>query len=120
MPPASLDVFSTVTLNNGVAMPRLGLGVFAAGPGDRTRRAVRWALEAGYRHVDTAAIYRNEAEVGQALRDAIADHVIARDDVFVTTKLWNADHGYDQALRAFDPRAFRNDHARRAALARAL
>jgi len=63
---------------------------------------VTWALGAGYRHVDTAAMYGNEAEVGAALRRAFADGLVAREDVFVTTKLWNSDHGYDEALRAFD------------------
>lgn len=77
-------------------MPRLGLGVFRAG--DATYNAVLHALSAGYRHVDTAAIYRNEADVGRALRDSD----IPRSEVFVTTKLWNDDQGYDQALRAFD------------------
>ena len=95
-----LSIASSQQLNNGSAMPRLGLGVFAAGAG--TENAVRWALEAGYRHVDTAAVYRNEAAVGAALRDAERDGVVARSDVFVATKLWNADHGYDAALRAFD------------------
>jgi diketogulonate reductase-like aldo/keto reductase len=92
----------TVTLNNGVRIPRLGLGVYQSGSGRATEDAVGWALEAGYRHVDTAAMYRNEAEVGAALRRAFDAGQVRREDVFVTTKLWNSDHGYDEALRAFD------------------
>jgi methylglyoxal/glyoxal reductase len=90
----------TAPLNNGILIPRLGLGVYQSGRA--TENAVGWALEAGYRHVDTAAMYGNEAEVGAALRRAIAAGVVRREDVFVTTKLWNSDHGYDKALRAFD------------------
>ena len=98
----TLSLSDTITLNNGVAMPRLGLGVYQSGRGRATENAVAWALEAGYRHVDTAAMYGNETEVGAALRRAIAAGAVRRDDVFVTTKLWNSDHGYDAALRAFD------------------
>jgi len=91
-----MDLRSTITLRNGVEMPRFGLGVFRAA--GSTRDAVTWALEAGYRHVDTAHIYRNEEDVGAAL----AASAVPRDEVFVTTKLWNEHHGYDAALRAFD------------------
>ncbi len=94
MDPLRID--STVTLNNGVPMPRLGLGVYRAHPGEETYRAVRAALEAGYRHVDTAKYYHNEADVGRALRDS----GVPREQVFVTTKLANMDHGYDRALKA--------------------
>ncbi|MFD8275397.1 aldo/keto reductase [Streptomyces flaveolus] len=87
----------TVTLNNGVEIPQLGFGVFQV-PDAETTAAVTAALEAGYRSIDTAAIYGNEAGVGRAL----ADSGIARDDLFVTTKLWNADQGYDATLKAFD------------------
>ncbi|MCG8970604.1 MULTISPECIES: aldo/keto reductase [Streptomyces] len=87
----------TVTLNNGVEIPQLGFGVFQV-PDAETTDAVSAALEAGYRSIDTAAIYGNEAGVGRAL----ADSGIARDDLFVTTKLWNADQGYDATLKAFD------------------
>ena len=90
------------TLASGVPMPRIGLGVFRAGSGDGTRTAVRSALDAGYRHIDTAAIYRNEAEVGEAIRRFCAHTGTPRDEIFVTTKLWNDDHGFDEALRAFD------------------
>jgi diketogulonate reductase-like aldo/keto reductase len=90
------------TLSNGVTMPTVGLGVFKAGAGEGTRGAVSAALDAGYRHVDTAAIYRNEAEVGEAVRAWCQTRGVAREEVFVTTKLWNDDHGYDAARRAFD------------------
>jgi len=93
-----LTIRSTIRLNNGVEIPRLGLGVYRAAAGSETRNAVLWALEAGYRHVDTAAIYGNEADVGRAIRES----GIPREDVFVTTKLWNDDQGYDAALAAFD------------------
>ncbi|MFD7296306.1 aldo/keto reductase [Streptomyces sp. NPDC059897] len=87
----------TVTLNNGVKIPQLGFGVFQV-PDDETTAAVTAALEAGYRSIDTAAIYGNETGVGRAL----AASGIAREDLFITTKLWNADQGYDATLAAFD------------------
>lgn len=93
-----LTIRSTVRLNNGVEIPRLGLGVYRTERGRETRDAVRWALEAGYRHIDTARAYGNEADVGRALRES----GLPRDAVFVTTKLWNEDHGYDRALAALD------------------
>ncbi|MFF7679683.1 aldo/keto reductase [Actinacidiphila glaucinigra] len=86
-----------ITLNNGVSMPRLGFGVFQVPDAD-TAAAVTSALENGYRSIDTAAIYGNEAGVGQAL----AASGVARDELFVTTKLWNGDQGYDSTLAAFD------------------
>lgn len=93
-----MDLASTVTLNNGVEIPRLGLGVFKSPPGKETEQAVRWALEIGYRHIDTAAAYNNEADVGKALRAG----GVPREKLFITTKVWNADQGYDSTLRAFD------------------
>ncbi|MFH8727159.1 aldo/keto reductase [Streptomyces termitum] len=87
----------TVKLNNGVEIPQLGFGVFQV-PDDETTAAVSAALEAGYRSIDTAAVYGNEAGVGRAL----AASGVPREELFVTTKLWNADQGYDAALRAFD------------------
>lgn len=87
-----------VTFNNGVRIPQLGLGVWQASDED-TERAVRFAIdEAGYRHIDTARIYGNEAAVGKGLRESS----VPRDEIFVTTKLWNADQGYDSTLAAFD------------------
>jgi diketogulonate reductase-like aldo/keto reductase len=97
-----MKITDTLTLNNYVTIPRLGLGVYQSGRGKSTENAVAWALEAGYRHVDTAAMYGNEAEVGAVIQRAIAEERIRRDQIFVTTKLWNSDHGFDQALRAFD------------------
>ncbi|MFD5564565.1 aldo/keto reductase [Kitasatospora griseola] len=87
----------TVTLNNGVEMPQLGFGVFQV-PDEETTAAVATALESGYRSIDTAAIYGNERGVGKAL----AASGLPREELFVTTKLWNADQGYDATLRAFD------------------
>ena len=87
----------SVKLNNGVEIPQLGFGVFQV-PDDETTAAVGSALEAGYRSIDTAAVYGNETGVGRAL----AASGLARRDLFVTTKLWNADQGYDATLRAFD------------------
>ena len=86
-----------IILNNGVEMPQLGFGVWQV-PDDEADQAVTTALEAGYRSIDTAAAYGNEEGTGRALRAS----GIAREDLFVTTKLWNADHGYDSTLRAFD------------------
>jgi len=89
---------TTLQLSSGARIPQLGLGVWKAASGETTRNAVLAALRFGYRHVDTARIYGNEADVGAAVK-AIG---IPRDQIFVTTKLWNEDQGYDQALRAFD------------------
>ncbi len=87
----------TVKLTNGVEMPQLGFGVFQV-PDDETTAAVETALDAGYRSIDTATIYGNEAGVGKAL----AESGIARDELFITTKLWNSEQGYDATLKAFD------------------
>ena len=87
---------TTVGLNDGAAMPQFGLGVFQTPP-DTTERVVKMAVDEGYRLVDTASMYRNEDGVGRAL--------LGRTDVFVTTKLGNSDHGFDEALRAFDESA---------------
>jgi 2,5-diketo-D-gluconate reductase A len=86
-----------ITLNDGRAMPRLGLGVWQASA-DETAAVVRTAISAGYRAIDTAAVYRNEAGVGEGVRTC----GLAREDVFVTTKLWNDNQGYDSGLAAFD------------------
>jgi len=87
----------TITLNNGVKMPQLGFGVFQVPP-DEVVEPVRAALDAGYRLIDTATLYANEEGVGRA----IAESGVPRDDVFVTTKVWNSDQGYDRTLQAFD------------------
>ena len=86
-----------LTLRDGVVIPQLGFGVFQVPPG-QTQETVEEALAVGYRHVDTAAAYRNEEGVGAA----IAASGIRRDGIFVTTKLWNSDQGYDSTLRAFE------------------
>lgn len=90
-----------VALRHGVEVPTLGLGVFRAGEGEGTRRAVRRALEVGYRHIDTAAIYRNEQEVGEAIRVWCEETGNPREAVFVTTKLWKDDMGFAEALEGF-------------------
>lgn len=83
----------TITLNNGVEMPALGFGVFQTPP-DETRDAVRAALDVGYRHIDTAAAYGNEREVGEAVAASDLD----RSDVFLETKVWISDYGYDEVI----------------------
>ena len=88
------------TLNNGVEMPALGFGVFQTPP-DETREAVRAALDAGYRHIDTAAAYGNERQVGEAVAASDVD----RADVFLETKIWLNDYGYDETLHGFDKSA---------------
>ena len=89
-----------ITLNNGVVMPALGLGVFQTAP-EETTTAVATALEVGYRHVDTAAAYANEREVGEGIRRSGID----RAEVFIETKVWISDYGYDETLHAFDKSA---------------
>lgn len=91
-------------LNNGVEMPALGLGVFQTPP-EETRTAVQAALSTGYRHIDTAAAYGNEREVGQAIHASGID----RDEVFIETKIWIGDYGYDQTLHGFDKSARKLD-----------
>ncbi|MDH6242986.1 aldo/keto reductase [Mycobacterium sp. OTB74] len=87
----------SLTLNDGAVIPAVGLGVWQT-PADDTESAVTAALHAGYRHIDTAAAYGNEPEVGRGLKNS----GVARADVFVVTKLWNSEHGYDKTLAAFD------------------
>lgn len=85
------------TLNNGVKMPLLGLGVYDMYQKE-AEQAVLWALETGYRLIDTAAMYQNETEIGNAVRQSN----VARQDIFITTKVHDNDHGFDKTLRAFD------------------
>ncbi|ONI53193.1 MULTISPECIES: aldo/keto reductase [unclassified Streptomyces] len=87
----------SITLNNGLEMPQLGFGVWQV-PDDEAAKAVAKAIESGYRSIDTAAIYKNEKGTGRA----IAASGVPRDELFVTTKLWNSEQGYDSTLRAFD------------------
>ncbi|MFK7843854.1 MAG: aldo/keto reductase [Rhodothermales bacterium] len=89
---------SALPLSNDVLIPRIGLGVFKMEEGSEVGDAVRWAIEGGYKSIDTAKVYANEAGVGQAIRNTS----IAREDIFVTTKVWNSDQGYDSTIRAYE------------------
>ncbi|WP_276539759.1 aldo/keto reductase [Paenibacillus polysaccharolyticus] len=91
-------VQDTTTLNNGVKMPWLGFGVFKVKDGDEVVSAVKTAIEAGYRSIDTAKVYNNESGVAQGIRES----GIAREDLFITTKVWNSDQGYESTLAAFE------------------
>jgi diketogulonate reductase-like aldo/keto reductase len=93
-----ISLNSAAILNNGTKMPYLGLGVYQSKNGGETKNAVLYALEAGYRHIDTARIYFNEKEVGEAVKNS----QIPREQIFITTKLWNTSQGYKAALKAFD------------------
>jgi 2,5-diketo-D-gluconate reductase A len=93
-----------LTLNNGVEIPALGFGVFQTPP-EQTSAAVEAALTTGYRHIDTAAAYGNEREVGEALRRFLGRSGVDRSEIFVETKIWITDYGYDQTLHAFDKSA---------------
>lgn len=88
---------SELPLNNGNRIPQLGLGVFQVDNAEDTKNAVKWALAAGYRHIDTAAYYGNEQWVGAAIRESD----VKREDIFVTSKLWNSVRGYDETKQAF-------------------
>ena len=92
------DVQGCFTLHNGVKMPYFGLGVYLSQDGQEVVNAIRWAVDAGYRHIDTAAIYNNEKGVGEGVRTCSA----SRESLFVVSKVWNTDQGYDSTLRAFD------------------
>lgn len=94
----SFTITSTIKMNNGLEIPRFGLGTWQAASGTEASSAVRWALEAGYRHIDTAAAYGNEQDVAEGIRAS----GVPRSAIFVVTKLWNENHGYDSALRAYD------------------
>lgn len=94
----TLNIHSTKQLANGIEMPRLGLGVYKLTESDIAIQAITTALDYGYRHIDTASLYANEKEVGEAVRASD----LSREDIFITTKVWNTDQGYDQTLRAFE------------------
>ena len=94
----ALNLDSRIKLSDGSQMPLFGLGVWAAEPGQETYDAVLHALNIGYRHIDTAQMYGNEKDVGEALKDSKSN----REEVFLTSKLWETDHGYDAALKAFE------------------
>lgn len=93
-----LGIDTKVKLNNGVRMPIFGLGTYQTQSGREAKDAVLDALHAGYRHIDTASMYGNEKDVGAAIRES----GIPREEIFVTTKLWNSDHGYESGLAAFE------------------
>lgn len=93
-----MNLNSTKILENGIEMPLVGLGVYKMTDKEETLQAIATALDVGYRAIDTAALYFNEEEVGEAIRHA----KIPREDIFVTTKVWNSDQGYDNTLRAFE------------------
>ncbi|MGA4517344.1 aldo/keto reductase [Solibacillus silvestris] len=93
-----MNLHSTKKLANGAEMPYLGLGVYKMTDRDETLEAIEAALDLGYRAIDTAALYYNEEEVGEAIRHS----PVPREDLFVTTKVWNSDQGYDNTLRAFE------------------
>lgn len=89
----------TITLNTDDQMPIMGLGTFLSAPGE-VYQAVRWAIKLGYRHLDCAAVYGNEKEVGQAIHDAIAEGDIKREELFITSKLWNDSHAMEDVRPA--------------------
>ncbi|MDA3129874.1 aldo/keto reductase [Aliibacillus thermotolerans] len=89
---------ATATLSNGVKMPFVGLGVYQAKAGEEVKRAVKTALAAGYRSIDTASFYANEESVGEAMKES----GIPREELFITTKVWNNEQGYDNTLQAFE------------------
>lgn len=91
----------TVTLNNSVEMPWLGLGVFRVEDDAIAADSVKAAIKAGYRLIDTAAIYQNEKGVGQGIKEALAETGLSREDLFITSKVWNADQGYDTTIAAY-------------------
>ncbi len=93
----NLHIKSFKELNNGIKIPIFGLGTYLNDNGRQTIDSILYALEIGYRHIDTAAMYENEMEVGEAVRES----GIPREEIFVTTKLWNSEHGYDNTIKAF-------------------
>lgn len=93
-----MNKIPTIKLNNGITMPRIGLGTWLTKNGAEVERAVAAALECGYRLIDTAKYYDNEESIGHAIKAS----GIKREDIFITTKLWNADQGYESTLKAFD------------------
>ncbi len=92
------DLQGTFRLHNGVLMPYFGLGVYLSEDGQEVTNAVKWALEEGYRHIDTASIYGNETGVGKGVKES----GISREEIFVVSKVWNSDQGYDSTLKAFE------------------
>ena len=93
-----MDISTTTTLNNGIEMPLVGLGTFRSEDGEVVGNAVQWALDAGYRSIDTATMYQNESGIGAA----VADSTVDRSDIFIATKVWNSDQGYDNTMASFE------------------
>lgn len=89
-----MDISTTTTLNNGIEMPRIGLGTYQSNDGDEVTNAIHWALEAGYRAIDTASMYKNETGIGRA----VAESDVPRDQIFITSKVWNSDQGYESTF----------------------
>ncbi len=98
----SLNINTKIKLNNGVEMPLLGLGTWELTEGETVINAVRWAIEQGYRHIDTAWIYKNEKSVGEGLKLSLEEQGLNREDIFITTKLWVNSFKYEEALKAFN------------------
>lgn len=92
----------TTTLHNGVKMPWLGLGVFKVEEGAELVQAIKSAIAHGYRSIDTAKIYDNEAGVGQAIKEAMQENNLSREDLFITSKVWTADMGYEETIAAYE------------------
>lgn len=92
------DLQGVFTLHNGVKMPYFGLGVYLSKDGQEVINAVKWAVQAGYRHIDTASVYKNEEGVGEGIKQCGID----RKDLFVVSKVWNSDQGYETTLKAYD------------------
>lgn len=96
------NINSTTTLHNGVKMPRFGLGVYKVEDGKEVITTVKTAIKNGYRSIDTAAIYKNEEGVGIAIKECIEEGIVSRDELFITSKVWNDDLGYEATLKAYD------------------
>ncbi|WP_297761745.1 aldo/keto reductase [uncultured Muriicola sp.] len=95
---AITDIKGSFTLHNGVKMPYFGLGVYLSKDGSEVINAVKWAIQSGYRHIDTAAIYNNEEGVGEGIKAS----GIPREDIFLVSKVWNSEQGYDSTMEAFE------------------
>ncbi|WP_309545087.1 MULTISPECIES: aldo/keto reductase [unclassified Arenibacter] len=92
------DLKGTFTLHNGVEMPYFGLGVYLSKDGKEVVNVVKWALQDGYRHIDTASVYMNEEGVGQGIKESAVD----RKDIFVVSKVWNSDQGYESTIKSYE------------------
>ena len=95
---APFDLQDTVTIRGNIEMPWMGFGTYKIKEGSEVVDSVKWAIEAGYRSIDTAALYQNEEGVGKAIKDSS----ISRGDIFLTSKVWNSDQGFDQTIKAFN------------------